>query len=94
MGKKRHRSGYTSAGLNRNVSKSTLKSISRDVSSLDKEEYKYDAWLKGKNPWIVVAGDTSKERFKKVKANTLWGSPNRNSNSNLNRDKQGDSEWA
>lgn len=90
MGKKRTRTKYVSKGQRRNVAKSTLKAVAADTTVLDTEMNKYKAWKKGKNPWILVKTDSKKAPYKKVKANTVYGSPNRNS-SNTNKERQ--SEW-
>lgn len=75
MGKKRTRSKYTSKGERRSISKATCKAVRQARSETDKAMNKLAAWRAGKNPWITVAGDTSRERFKKVRANSLWGDP-------------------
>lgn len=90
MGKKRTRSTYVSKGERRNVSKSTCKLAAKDTTVLEKARYKHEAWKRGKNPWLVVPGFTPKESMRRIRANDLWGSPNRNSTNT----KEKESEWA
>jgi len=43
-------------------------------------------WLRGQNPWIIIANPNANEtnkRFIQVKANTLWGSPKERAKSNF-----------
>lgn len=75
MGKKRTRSKTTSKGERRSISKEVCKLVRRERSETEKSMNKLRAWREGKNPWITVAGDTSRERFKRVRANSLWGDP-------------------
>jgi hypothetical protein len=44
-------------------------------SPFDTMMNKVDAWKKGLNPWITVPGPSSKMRYVKVRANTLYGDP-------------------
>jgi hypothetical protein len=80
MGKRRVRSKYTSKGERPNVSKEALKLADAGLDYNTKILNKVDAWLKGKNPWITIAGTTKKEAFVKVRANEYWGSPFRKFN--------------
>lgn len=75
MGKKVKRKTYTSKGERKNVSASTLKSVSRSVSEVDKALNKIAAWRAGKNPWITVAGTQSNQRRVRVRANSVYGNP-------------------
>lgn len=74
MGKKRTRSASTSKGERRNIV-AGLKEVRQSVSYIDKMLNKLEAWRKGKNPWITVAGTSTKEPYKRVAANALWGDP-------------------
>ena len=68
LGKKRHRSAYTSKGQRANVSRETVKLAAAGVSEYDKALNKVRAWRSGKNPWVNVNGI-------KIKSNILWGDP-------------------
>jgi len=72
MGKKSHRSSYTSKGQRRNVSKSTLRLMKDGKTEATKNLEKVTAWRAGKNPWIVydVEGKTVR-----VRANSYFGNP-------------------
>ena len=76
MGKKRSRSTVVSKGERRNVV-AGVKQARQAVSEVQKALNKLDAWVKGKNPWITVAGPSKKEAFVKVRANSVYGDPKR-----------------
>lgn len=46
--------GYVSAGVNRNVSKSTLNAMRATKTEAEKLLDKQNAWLKGQNPWVTI----------------------------------------
>ena len=75
MGKKVKRKTYVSKGQRDSVSRGTVTAVRRDRSEFDKALNKLAAWKKGQNPWITVPGTTAKERFVRVRANSLWGDP-------------------
>ena len=77
MGKKTKRKAYTSKGQHSNVSRSTVNAARRDVPQVERALNKIQAWRKGQNPWVTVAGKQSNQPFVKVRANTLWGDPKR-----------------
>lgn len=74
MGKKRIRKTQTSKGQRRSIV-AGVKEARRDRSEFDKANNKLQAWKKGQNPWVTVAGTQSNQRFVRVRANTLWGDP-------------------
>lgn len=74
MGKKKHRSVYTSKGERRSVVNG-VKEVRQSKTGFDKILNKLKAWRAGKNPWVTVPGQTSRERFVRVRANTVWGDP-------------------
>ena len=74
MGKKVKRKTYTSKGQRRSVADG-VSEVRRDRAEVDKALNKLAAWRKGQNPWITVSGPSKKERFVRVRANTLWGDP-------------------
>lgn len=76
MGKKRTRSSITSKGERRSIV-AGVKEVRRDKSSFQVLVDKTRAWRAGKNPWVTVPGTTTRERFVKVRANTVWGDPKR-----------------
>lgn len=88
MGKKRTRPTYTSKGMHSNVSKTTLKAVSRDTREMDQMINKLAAWRAGQNPWITVAGTTTREAFIRVRANILYGDPRRRSNMFSNKGEE------
>jgi len=68
---------YTSKG-EREADRSLSKAIKRDRSAIEKWKILQKAWLKGKNPWIVVPNENTadtKARFVRVRADTEWGDP-------------------
>lgn len=78
-GKKASGSSYTSAGINSNVSRSTLNGMKKDRNPGVKMLNLQKAWLKGLNPWITMENpdknDTSR-RFIRVRMNdTYLGNP-------------------
>lgn len=77
MGKKRLRKSTTSKGINKNVSKSTLKLARQGVSLLDRAIHKIEAWRSGKNPWITLESKERKSnrQYYRVRANDLYGNP-------------------
>ena len=74
MGKKKTRSSTSSKGERRSVA-AGVKEVSQGRSQVDKMLNKIRAWKEGKNPWVTVAGPSSKERFVRVRANSYWGDP-------------------
>lgn len=77
MGKKKIRSGKSSKGERNSISRSLVKSISRERTSLDKELLLLEAWKEGKNPWLSVPNGNPLEtnkRFVRIRANSYWGS--------------------
>ena len=74
MGKKVKRKTYVSKGLRRCMVNG-VKEMRQGRSELEKALHKIAAWRAGKNPWVTVAGNTTKERFVKVRANSVWGDP-------------------
>lgn len=75
MGKRKStRSSMTSKGERRNIV-AGVKEVRRERSEYEKAFNKLKAWKKGQNPWITVPGPSSKERFVRVRANTVWGDP-------------------
>lgn len=80
MGKKVKRKTKVSKGIHSNVDSWTLKAAKNSVSELDRAIHKVDAWKRGKNPWITVPGTDSKARFVKVRANSVYGDPKKNTN--------------
>jgi hypothetical protein len=80
MGKKVKRKTKVSKGIHSTVSAWTLKAVRNEVSELDKAIHKLNAWKKGKNPWITVPGTDTKARFVRVRANSVYGDPKRNTN--------------
>lgn len=79
MNKKVEKAKYISQGSRNNVDKNLLKSVKRERPYYEKYLNKVDAWLKGKNPWITIeltdVTKNSNMRYKRVKANELWGKP-------------------
>jgi len=75
MVKKKSKTTYTSKGVHRNVSKSTL----RLMKPTDKEKFlnKYEAYLNGKNPWFTIENPNKTEtnrKFIRVRAEDWLGS--------------------
>jgi hypothetical protein len=74
MGKKRTRKTITSKGQRRNIV-AGVKEVRQARSEGEVAYNKLEAWRKGQNPWITVAGPSSNKRFIKVRANGVWGNP-------------------
>lgn len=76
MGKKRSRATKTSKGQRPNVSSGLTLAVAQSVHPIDKMLHKIDAWLEGRNPWITIedSNGPADRRFRKVRANDLWGS--------------------
>jgi len=77
MGKKKHRSGYTSKGQRRNVSKENCKMVKNNVSAADKALNIIEAWRAGKNPWISIVDINRAQgrQHTRVRANDCYGNP-------------------
>lgn len=88
MGKKRHRSGYTSKGQRPNVAASTLALVRRERDGIEKAFNKLNAWRKGLNPWITVTGPGKHMAQIRVRANSVWGDPRRTANIFKNRGEE------
>jgi len=66
--------GFVSAGVHRNVAKSTLKAMRTEKTEAEKMIDKQHAWLKGHNPWVTIANPNKNETnksFIKVRMNDL-----------------------
>lgn len=57
--------GFVSAGLHRNVSKSTLRLMRASKTEGEKLLDKQKAWLKGHNPWITIDNPNKEETNKR-----------------------------
>jgi len=77
LGKKRSRSKKISKGQRPSISRDIIKAVSRELTIVDQEMNKINAWLSGKNPWITIPNPSGskKESFVKVKANSFYGDP-------------------
>lgn len=78
MGKKRYRKNYTSKGLRRSVSRSTISLMRQDSDPFAKQFNILSAWRAGKNPWVTIANpdrNQTNKRFIKVRANGYYGNP-------------------
>ena len=77
MSAPKSKSAYTSKG-ERGANRQISKAVKRERTAIEKWTIKQKAWLKGKNPWIVVPNENTAEtakRFVRVRAETLWGDP-------------------
>ena len=77
MSAPKSKSAYTSKG-EREANRQLSKAIKRERTPIEKWQIKQKAWLKGKNPWIVVPNENTadtKARFVRVRAETEWGDP-------------------
>ena len=78
MGKGKKASGKssTSAGIHRNVKRSTLTAMRTSKTDAEKLLDKQTAWLKGKNPWITIANPNKEQTnkpFIRVRMNDHMG---------------------
>lgn len=79
MGKKKA-SGkhYVSNGERPNVNRSTVKSVRRDITRVDRLDDIMKAWRRLDNPWITIPNPNTKETNKRhirVRTNDLFGDP-------------------
>jgi hypothetical protein len=75
-----------SKGERDSVSWKVTKMIRRERSDADRHMFIFDAWKKGKNPWITIANPNTMERNKKfirVRTNSIWGNPKKKNSSEL-----------
>lgn len=89
MGKKRLRKSTTSKGINKNVSKETIRLARQGVSAIDRAIHRIEAWRAGKNPWITLENKDRKSNrpYYKVRANDLYGNP-KNASYSIYRGKE------
>jgi hypothetical protein len=77
MSAPKSKSSYTSKG-ERKANRQISKAVKRERTLLDKWGILQKAWLKGKNPWVVVPNPNTadtKARYVRVRADTEWGDP-------------------
>ena len=68
--------GNVSAGVHRNVSKSTLRLMRAAKTSAEKMIDKQKAWLRGQNPWVTIENpnkEQTNKKFIRVRMNDLMG---------------------
>ena len=78
MSAPKSKSSYTSKGERKNTDWKLTKTIRRDRSPIEFWQNKQKAWLRGRNPWIVIDNPNTAETKKpkvRVRAETLWGDP-------------------
>ena len=78
MARKGSSKGYTSKGTVKTVSQKLKNAMRRDRTAFENFEGIYNAYLKGKNPWLTIdnpnKNETSKRRIR-VRTNDYWGMP-------------------